>query len=51
MGDEEDQETPLEQMDACRLAAKTASVRLFIREASKRATRLRISSFCSTSLE
>jgi hypothetical protein len=36
MGDEQDQETPLEEMDACRLAAKTAWVSLFIREASKR---------------
>src|SRR5215469_10038282 len=36
MGDEEDQETPLEEMEACRLDAKTAWVRLFIREASKR---------------
>ena len=36
MGDEEDQETPLEEMGAYRLAAKTAWVRLFIREASKR---------------
>jgi hypothetical protein len=36
MGDEEDQETPLEEMDAHQLAAKTAWVRFFIREASKR---------------
>jgi hypothetical protein len=36
MGDEEDQETPLEEMDAHQLAAKTAWVRLFIREARKR---------------
>jgi len=36
MGDEEDQETPLEEMDAHKLAAKTAWVRFFIREASKR---------------
>ena len=36
MGDEEDQETPLEEMDAHQLAAKTAWVRFFIREASNR---------------
>ena len=36
MGDEEDQETPFEEMDAHQLAAKTAWVRLFIREARKR---------------
>jgi hypothetical protein len=34
--DEEDQETPFEEMDAHQLAAKTAWVRLFIREARKR---------------
>jgi len=36
MGDEEDQETTLEEMDAHQLAAKTAWVRFFIREARKR---------------
>jgi len=36
MGDEEDQETPLEELDGHQLAAKTAWVRFFIREASKR---------------
>ena len=36
MCDEEDQETPLQEMDGHQLAAKTAWVRLFIREASKR---------------
>jgi hypothetical protein len=36
MGDEEDQETPFQEVDAHQLAAKTAWVRLFIREASKR---------------
>ena len=36
MGDEEDQETPFEEMDGHQLAEKTAWVRLFIREASKR---------------
>ena len=36
MGDQDDQETPLEEMDAHQLAAKTAWVRFFIREASKR---------------
>jgi hypothetical protein len=36
MGDQDDQETPFEQMDAHQLAAKTAWVRFFIREASKR---------------
>jgi hypothetical protein len=36
MGDEEDQETPFQEMDAHQLAAKTAWVRFFIREASKR---------------
>jgi hypothetical protein len=36
MGDEEDQETPLEEMDGRQLAEKTAWVRLFLREASKR---------------
>ena len=34
--DEEDQETPFQEMDAHQLAAKTAWVRFFIREASKR---------------
>jgi hypothetical protein len=36
MGDEEDQETPFEEMDGHQLAEKTAWVRFFIREASKR---------------
>ena len=36
MDDEEDQETPFQEMDARQLAAKTAWVRLFIREAGKR---------------
>ena len=36
MGDEEDQETPFHEMDGHQLAAKTAWVRFFIREASKR---------------
>ena len=36
MDDEEDQETPLQEMDAHQLAEKTAWVRLFLREASKR---------------
>ena len=36
MGDEEDQETPFQEMDAHQLAAKTAWVRFFIREAGKR---------------
>ena len=40
MGDEEDdqddQETPFQEMDPHQLAAKTAWVRFFIREASKR---------------
>ena len=36
MGDQDDQETPFEEMDAHQLAAKTAWVRFFIREASKR---------------
>jgi hypothetical protein len=36
MGDEEDQETPFEEMDAHQLAEKTAWVRLFLCEASKR---------------
>jgi hypothetical protein len=34
--EEEDQETPFREMDAHQLAAKTAWVRLFIREATKR---------------
>ena len=34
--DEEDQETPFPEMDAHQLAAKTAWVRFFIREARKR---------------
>ena len=36
MGDEEDQESPFHEMDAQQLAAKTAWVRLFLREARKR---------------
>ena len=36
MGDEEDQETPFEEMDGHQLAEKTAWVRFFLREASKR---------------
>jgi len=36
MGDEEHEETLFEQMDARQLAAKTAWVKFFIREASKR---------------
>jgi hypothetical protein len=36
MSDEEDQETPFQEMDAHQLAAKTAWLRVFIREASKR---------------
>ena len=36
MSDQEDQETLFEEMDAHQLAAKTAWVRFFIREASKR---------------
>ena len=36
MGDEEDQETPFEEMDGHQLAEKTAFVRLFLREANKR---------------
>ena len=34
--DEEDQETPFQEMDAHQLAAKTVCVRVFLREASKR---------------
>jgi hypothetical protein len=34
--DQEDQETPFQEMDHHQLAAKTAWVRFFIREASKR---------------
>jgi hypothetical protein len=34
--DEEDQETPFQEMDAHQLAEKTAWVRMFIREANKR---------------
>ena len=40
MGDEEDQETPFEEMDDDQLAEKTAWVRLFLREASKRGYRM-----------
>ena len=36
MGDQEDQETPFQEMGGHRLAAKTAWVRAFIREARKR---------------
>ena len=36
MNDEEDQETPLQEMDAQQLAEKTAWLRLFVRHASKR---------------
>jgi hypothetical protein len=36
MDDEEYQETPFQEMDGHQLAEKTAWVRLFIREASKR---------------
>jgi hypothetical protein len=36
MGDEEDQETPFQEMDGHQLAAETAWVRFFIREARKR---------------
>jgi hypothetical protein len=36
MGDEGDEETLFEEMDARQLAAKTAWVKFFIREASKR---------------
>ena len=36
MGDEEDQETPFQEMDPHQLAAKTTWVRFFIREASNR---------------
>jgi hypothetical protein len=36
MGDEEDQETPFQEMDAHQVAEKTAWVRLFIREARRR---------------
>jgi hypothetical protein len=35
MGDQEDQETPFHEMDGHQLAAKTAWVRVFIREANK----------------
>ena len=36
MRDEEEQETPFQEMDSHQLAAKTAWVKLFLREASKR---------------
>jgi len=36
MGDEEDEETLCEEMDARQLATKTAWVKFFIREASNR---------------
>ena len=36
MGDQDDQETPFEEMDTHQLAAKTAWVRFFIREARRR---------------
>jgi hypothetical protein len=40
MSDDEDQETPLEEMDGNQLAEKTAWVRLFLHEASKRGYRI-----------
>ena len=40
MGDEEDQETPFEEMDGHQLAEKTAWVSLFFRAASKRGYRI-----------
>ena len=40
MGDEEDQETLFAEMDGHQLAEKTAWVRLFLREASKRGYRI-----------
>ena len=47
MGDEEDQETPFEEMDGHQLAEKTAWVRLFLREANKRGYRTEdIVGFC-----
>jgi hypothetical protein len=36
MGDEEEQETLFQEMDSHQLAAKTAWVKLFLREASRR---------------
>ena len=36
MGDEEEQETLFQEMDSHQLAAKTAWVKLFLREANKR---------------
>ena len=36
MGDEEDQEAPFQELDGNQLAEKTAWLRLFVREASKR---------------
>ena len=36
MGDEDDQETLFQEMDSHQLAAKTAWVKIFLREASKR---------------
>ena len=36
MGDEEEQETLFQEMDSHQLAAKTAWVKLFLREAGKR---------------
>ena len=36
MGDEEEHETLFQEMDALQMAARTAFVRLFLREASKR---------------
>jgi hypothetical protein len=36
MDDEEDQETPLQELDVHQLAAKTAWVRFFTREARRR---------------
>ena len=37
MGDEEDQEAPFQELDGNQLVEKTAWVRLFVREATKRA--------------
>jgi hypothetical protein len=36
MGDEEDQEAPFQELDGNQLAEKTAWLRLFVREATKR---------------
>ena len=48
---EEDLETPFQAMDAQQLAEKTAWLGLFVREASKRAIRLKISPLSSMSLK